>query len=177
MTDMAEDAARAERYAAEAKQHDEALRNELDKLNAESPLEQFFQHTRNANDASRDQVVAAAIAKKPNLEAELIAALHAEDYTRWGARTFVASRLIPRTAALVTAVSDSILLEANDIVDASSEDRKEGAAYGAVTVAEALPEHKAALRPAMLKLREVTGPPVKKPGRVTGREELARWLR
>ena len=177
MTDIAEDTARAERHSAEAKEYSEALQKELDKLNAESPLEEFFQHTRNAKAASRDQVVAAAIAKKPNLEAELIASLHSYDQARWGARTFVASPLIPRTAALVAAVSDSILLEANDIVEASSVDRKEGAAYGAVEVAESMPEHKAALRPAMLKLREVTGPPVKKPGYVTGREELARCLR
>jgi hypothetical protein len=176
-TEMAEDAARAERYAAEAKEYDEALRKLLDGMNAETPIEEFFQHTRRSSDSSRDQVVAAAIAKKPNLEAELIAALHGDDRTRWGARTFVASPLIPRTAALVSAVSDSILLEANDIVEASSNDRKDGAANGAVEVAESMPEHKAALRPAMLKLREVTGPPVKKPGYVTGREELARWLR
>ncbi len=173
-TEMAEDAARAERQAAEAKAYDEALAKLLDGMNAETPLEEFFQHTRRSSDSSRDQVVAAAIAKKPNLEAELIAALHGDDRARWGARTFVASPLVPRTAALVAAVSDSILLEAGDI---SSEDQKDSAAMGAVTVAESLPEHKAALRPAMLRLREVTGPPVRKPDRVTGREELVRWLR
>lgn len=172
--EMAEDAARAERHAAEAKEYDEALRKELDGMNADTPIEEFFQHTRRTTDASRDQVVAAAIAKKPNLEAELIAALHGDANARWGARTFLASPIVPRTAALVSAVSDAILLEADNI---SSDDQKDAAAYGAVQVAESLPEYKATLRPAMLRLREVTGPPVKQPGRVTGREELARWLR
>ncbi len=176
-TEMAEDAARAERQAGEAKAYDEALAKLLDGMNAETPLEEFFQHTRRSSDSSRDQVVAAAIAKKPNLEAELIAALHGNDRARWGARTFVASPKVPRTAALVAAVSDAILLDAGDVVANPSDDQKDSAAMGAVTVAESLPEHKTALRPAMLRLREVTGPPVRKPDRVTGREELVRWLR
>jgi hypothetical protein len=79
-TEMAEDAARATRHAAEA------LRKLLDGMNADTPIEEFFQHTCQAFDASRDQVVAAAIAKKPNLEAELIAALHGDANARWGAR-------------------------------------------------------------------------------------------
>lgn len=177
MTDIAEDTARAERHAAEAKEYDEALRKELDGMNAETPIEEFFQQTRNVDDAVRNQVVAAAIAKKPNLEAELIAALHGDAHARWGARTFLASPAVPRTPALVAALSESILLQAGEINAASSDDQKDAAAYGAVTVAESLPEHKATLRPAMLRLREVTGPPVKRAGRVTGREELARWLR
>lgn len=176
-TEMAEDAARAERYAAEAREYDEALRKLLDGMSADTPIEEFFQHTRRATDASRDQVVVAAIAKKPNLEAELITALHGDAHARWGARTFLASPAVPRTPALVAAVCESILLQAGEINAASSDDDKDAAAYGAVQVAESLPEYKATLRPAMLRLREVTGPPVKRPDRVTGREELARWLR
>lgn len=175
--DMAEDAARAARYAAEAKAYDEALRKELDGMNADTPIEEFFQHTRRTTDASRDQVVAAAIAKKPNLEAELIAALHGDANARWGARTFVASPAVPRTPALVAAVCESIVRQAGEINAASSDDEKDAAGYGAVQVAESLPEYKDTLRPAMLRLREVTGPPVKRPDRVTGREELVRWLR
>lgn len=77
---MAEDAARATRHTAEA------LRKLLDGMNADTPIEELFQHTRRTTDASRDQAVAAAIAKKPNLEAELIAALHGDANARWGSR-------------------------------------------------------------------------------------------
>ena len=91
-TEMAEDAARAVRHAAEAKEYDEALRKLLDGMNADTPLAEFFQHTRRTTDASRDQVVAAAIAKKSNLEAELIAALHGAANARRGSSPLSAMR-------------------------------------------------------------------------------------
>jgi hypothetical protein len=174
--EIGRDQERQTQREAEAKVYDEELKKELDALDANSPVTVFIQLTHRASDSARDQIAASALAKKPNLEAELVHSL-TDPHLRWRAYNLIASPLIPRTPALVNAVRDSISLTAAAITPNSSDDEKDGAAYTAVTIAEALPAHKTALRPAMVQLRTATGDPVKRPGSVTGREELARWLR
>lgn len=176
-TEIERDKERLARQEAESKVYDEALKKELDALDANSPLSVFIQLNHRATDPARDQIAAAAVAKKPNLEAEVIAALE-DTPNAWRVYLLIASPAIPRTPALVNAVRDSISRIAASITPSSTDGERNGHALAAVTIAEALGKaHKETIRPAMLQLRTAAGAPVKEPGYVTGREELARWFR
>ena len=168
-----------------ARQYEIDLRHDLQRVTADASLEAFFYYTRSSRQSgsAKDLVIADALAKKPNLEAELVAALHGDHDARWGARSFLERPAIPRTDALAAAVRDSILLDLKDLTgmapdDRDLEDRKDQAAVAAVAMARSFPAHAATLRPALQQLHAVTGKPnTRRRGFVSGREELANLLR
>jgi hypothetical protein len=168
-----------------ARQYEIDLRNDLQRVTADANLEAFFYYTRSSRQSgsAKDLVIADAIAKKPNLEAELVAALHGDPDARRGARSFLERPAIPRTDALAVAVRESILLDVNDLTGMAADDRdletrRDQAAAAAVAMARSFPAHAATIRPALERLHAVTGKPnTPRRGFVSGREELARFLR
>ena len=164
--------------------YDQQLRELLETFNSTTEMNAYFNFTRDGRetDHAKDWVVARAIANHPDLEARLIEALHGDDRTRYGATSFLCRPAAPQSDALAAAVRDAILLEAAELAampqgERYTEDMKDSKANGAVAIATRFHSHDATIRPAMRHLREVTGPPVKRSGVVTGREELDRWLR
>jgi hypothetical protein len=164
--------------------YDQQLKELLGTFNAGTEMNAYFNFTRDGreSDQAKDLVVARAVANHPDLEARLIEALHGDDRSRYGATSFLCRPAAPQSEALAVAVRDSILLEAGELAamlpnDRYTEDMRDSKANGAVAIATRFQAYDATVRPAMRRLREVTGPPAKRSGVVTGRQELDRWLR
>lgn len=172
-----------ERQAADRQYADEAAvatRAELEALPEDATLQPFLARTRQFStlESVRHTAVAVAIARFPDLEARLAAAVPVSADSRIDVVRFLSHSNAPHTDATARILSDALTGLAADFSARRLEFQEDQLAVLAVEAVSAFPAHRAQLQPTLREIRRAVGAPQKaERGVISGRQELEALLR
>ncbi len=178
-----ENRAYAARQAADRQYSDEAAvatRAELEALPADATLAPFFAvtHRSSTRESVCQAAVAVAIARFPDLDARLAAAVPAGPESRFDVLRFLTQANAPHTDATARIASDAISGLAADYAARTIDLNEDQLAMIVSEAASAFPAHRAQLRPTLAEVRRAVGPPRKTaPDIISGRQQLEALLR